>query len=352
MDISSKSQEVITMTESRKKYLEFLKQQVQELCNDKGCYEVHWDYRDEISPNDFHQVYEQCQRIQSSNYKEYLLDLLYEMNSDYDSSLHNMIENKIILSNNINLIREFLDSDFWEDMALAGYNGIEVDLDAILRQSKIRINLMFATEQEKNQDMGSIIHAFGNDYRLPFANWSVSEKDYDNALTYLIHQQGYTVKEMLICLLKDDYDKHDALIASIFHEIANNSAEAMSELTALVSLSGNDIIRFFTVLLKGEGYFAFGPDAVIGLFNEWNGSGSMFEIELEKTFVVPISMIREIQVEGVNPLYTYTVDSVYDLIDSCWKNDLKYTGKPPELLQEDISQTISGINALIEHGEV
>ena len=157
MDISSKSQEVITMTESRKKYLEFLKQQVQELCNDKGCYEVHWDYRDEISPNDFHQVYEQCQRIQSSNYKEYLLDLLYEMNSDYDSSLHNMIENKIILSNNINLIREFLDSDFWEDMALAGYNGIEVDLDAILRQSKIRINLMFATEQEKNQEKANTI---------------------------------------------------------------------------------------------------------------------------------------------------------------------------------------------------
>lgn len=340
------------MTESRKKYLEFLKQQVQELCNDKGCYEVHWDYRDEISPKDFQQVYEQCRQNQSSNFKEHLLDLLYEVNSDYDSSLHNMIENEILLSNDINLIREFLDGDFWEDVASVGYKGIEMNVDDILRQSKLRINIMFATKKEKNQDMGSIIRAFGNDYRLPFANWSVSEEDYDNALTYLIHQQGYTVKEMLICLMKDDYDRHDPFIASIFHEIANNSAEAMSELTTLVSLSGNDIIQFFNTLLKGKGYLAFGPDTVLGIFNEWNGSGSVLEIELEKPFVVPVSMIREIQVEGVDPPHTYTVSNVYGMGGPCWEDDLSYTDIPPELVQEDIGQTIAKIQTLIELGKV
>lgn len=340
------------MTESRKKYLEFLKQQVQEHCNDNGYYEIHWDYRNEISPNYFQQVYEQCQQNQSYNFKEHLLDLLHEVNSDYDSSLHNMIENKILLSNNINLIGEFIDGDFWEDVASVGYNGVEMDIDGIFRQSSCRINIMFATEKEKNQDMGSIIRAYGNDYQLPFANWSVSEEDYDNALTYLIHQQGYTVKEMLICLMKDDYDKHDAFIGSIFHEIANNSSEAISELTALVALSGNDIIRFFTALLKGKGYLAFSPDAVIGIFNEWNGNGGMFEIKLKKAFVVPISMVRGIQMEGVDPSHTYTVNSVYDMVGPCWDNDLSYTNIPPELVQEDIDQTILDIKTLIEFGKV
>lgn len=340
------------MTESRKKYLEFLKQQVQKHCNDNGYYEVYWDYYDEISPSDFLQVYEQCQQHQSYDFKEHLLDRLHEVNPDYDSSLHNIIEDKILHSNNINLIREFLDGDFWEDVASVGYKGVEMDVDSILQQSSCRINIMFATEKEKNQDMGSIIRAYGNDYQLPFANWSVSEEDYDNALTYLIHQQGYTVKEILICLMKDDYDKHDAIIASIFHEIANNSAEAMSELTALVSLSGNDIIRFFTALLKGEGYLAFGSNTVIGIFNEWNGSGSTFETELEKPFVVPVSMVRGIQVEGVDPPHTYTVSNVYGMGGPCWEDDLSYTDIPPELVQEDIDQTISEIQTLIEVGEV
>jgi hypothetical protein len=58
---------------------------------------------------------------------------------------------------------------------------------------------------------------------------------------------------------------------------------------------------------------------MIGIYNPWNGSGSVLEIELEKDLVFTTDMIRDIQIEGVKPDFEWTVDNTYGLIGSCWK---------------------------------
>ena len=55
----------------------------------------------------------------------------------------------------------------WDDLYEAGYTGIDMNLDDLLSRSSFNVNLFFATETEKNFDMGSIVDSFGNDYREP-----------------------------------------------------------------------------------------------------------------------------------------------------------------------------------------
>lgn len=58
----------------------------------------------------------------------------------------------------------------------------------------------------------------------------------------------------------------------------------------------------------------------IGLFNWHYGSGSLLEIQLEKDFILDREKdIYHIQVEDSKQDFGYSVNEVYGLIDSCWK---------------------------------
>jgi len=58
---------------------------------------------------------------------------------------------------------------------------------------------------------------------------------------------------------------------------------------------------------------------MLGIYNSWNGSGSLLEIELEKPLTLSSKDIFKIQIEGSRYCYEYTVDQTYGLIGSCWK---------------------------------
>lgn len=64
-----------------------------------------------------------------------------------------------------------------------------------------------------------------------------------------------------------------------------------------------------------------GKDTTCGLYDSWNGGGSVLEIELDKDVKLPIKY-AEICVEGCR-MRGYDVNEVYGLIDSCWKHSLK-----------------------------
>ena len=74
----------------------------------------------------------------------------------------------------------------WDDLYEAGYTGIDMNLDDLLSRSSFNVNLFFATETEKNFDMGSIVDSFGNDYREPRLE-DIDAESLDNALSYLVN---------------------------------------------------------------------------------------------------------------------------------------------------------------------
>ncbi|MEE5994120.1 MAG: hypothetical protein V3G42_12920 [Oscillospiraceae bacterium] len=153
----------------------------------------------------------------------------------------------------------------------------------------------------------------------------VLQKVNDNALAYLIEQQGYTVKEVVEAFKSEEKVSDSKFINSVVAE-ASNYFGYMGELTLLASVSGKDTTDLLEAIAKGKGSIEISsydknPEINLGIFNEWAGCGSLLELYLEKNVLIPTSMIRNLQVEhaGKDLNHGTTVDKTYGLIGSAWQ---------------------------------
>ena len=238
-----------------------------------------------------------------------------------------------VIKNNIQYESEELQSSFealidgmndYEILEVGGFEGINYDFKDFLDYD-YRINLMFATPYERNCDM-SLIPLF---------------EDVDNnALTYLIRQQGYDVHEVFKSL-KEDRINDSVFVRSVVDELREQSY-CMAELTALVTARGENLLNLLDNIAHENNYISISKDATIGLFNEWNGSGSMLEIQLEKPAVFPTSMVRNVQIEGAGKENSgYTVDAVYGFVSKAWLlGNVEIVNEAPALKEENFDVNI------------
>lgn len=298
--------------ENREAYIAWLREKLEDYCNDDGSYEVYWDYDDSITPD---QLVEAVDNWKSEGYtspESYLASTLYDtVGEAQESQLYVSILDD--LNDAPDEVRACWDEStgIWDDLYEAGYTGIDMNLDDLLSRSSFNVNVFFATETERNFDMGSIVNAFGNDYRDPSLE-DVDAEDLDNALSYLVNQQGHSVAEV--------YGNVDnAFIRSVREEIDENSSEAMSELCALVRMDGQQLLDFIEKRDAAKDSLVLPKDyATMGIFNQWAGCGGMLDIQLEKDAVLPLSMVRGFQVEGQTDPDGYTVNETYGLVGSTW----------------------------------
>lgn len=336
--------------ENREAYIAWLREKLENYCNDDGSYEVYWDYDDSITPD---QLVDAVDNWKSEGYtspESYLASTLYDtVGEAQESQLYISILDD--LDDAPDEVRACWDEStgIWDDLYEAGYTGIDMNLDDLLSNSSFNVNVFFATEAEENFDMGSIVHAFGNDYRDPRLE-DVDAEDLDNALSYLVNQQGHSIAEV--------YGNGDnAFIRSVREEIDENSSEAMSELCALVRMDGQQMLDFIEKRNEAKDSLVLPKDyATMGIFNQWSGCGGMLDIQLEKDAVLPLSMVREFQIEGVrgdtNLWGGYTVDEVYGLVGSAWM-PVHYREGTETGVKEDYSLALDkarGADAIEAHG--
>lgn len=350
VEIPETEEDVVETEEDKQEYMDFLKDEIKYHCNKNGALEFFWDYRDELDADTILNAYRNYKEEGYEFIEDYLANILYDDNMDTfiqyeDDFLKNVI--KDMRESDSEYIRRRADADadsIKDDLESAGYSGVSVNLKDLLELTRIKVNVMFGTEKEQDYDMGSIVSSFSS-WHEPYID-SVNEDDLDNAVTYFIHQQGHTVEEVYRCLFDNPRgfrgvakDEDNSFAKAIVNEMVNNSSAAMSELTALIELSGEDILTFFDMLENQECYLVFDKNTYIGIFNEWSGAGGLLEFQMDKPFVVPVSMVRDIQIEGAKN-YNYSVDQVYGLIGSCWKDTLSYTNIEPELRKENLSDML------------
>lgn len=225
--------------EDREAYIAWLRDEVGWHCNSRGCYEAFWDYDDSVTPD---QMAEACANYEEAGFASplnYLDESIMEKPGFIEA-----LENELISAITRDAAtapegvgEQWVESgDIWGDLESAGYEGIDANVEDLLSNSSFNVNVFFATEAEENFDMGSIVHAFGNDYRDPRLE-DVDAEDLDNALSYLVNQQGHSIAEV--------YGNGDnAFIRSVREEIDENSSEAMSELCALVRMDGQQMLDF------------------------------------------------------------------------------------------------------------
>lgn len=319
--------------EDREAYIAWLRDEVGWHCNSRGCYEAFWDYDDSVTPD---QMAEACANYEEAGFASplnYLDESIMEK-----PGFIGALENELIsaITRDAATAPEGVDEqwvesgDIWGDLESAGYEGIDANVEDLLSRSSFNVNVFFATEAERNFDMGSIVNAFGNDYREPRLE-DVDAEDLDNALSYLVNQQGHSVEEVF-------GNPDNAFIHSIREEIDENSSEAMSELCALVRMDAREMLDLIGKRSEAKGSLVLPRDcATMGIFNQWAGCGGVLDILLEKDAVMPLSMIRGFQIEGQSDPEGYTVNDVYGLVGSCWK---------PAQLSDDIETDVKEDYAL------
>lgn len=325
-------------------WFSYLKEKIKDDCNENGYYEVYWNYDDTLEPQTIKDAVEQAIE-EGVTPSDILSDKLYEMNDDYDSYFINDIRKDIP----DNLVEFADDRDIYDDLYANGYNGIDVNVKELIDRTRLNINVIFATPEEVNSDMSDIILCYGS-WKSP-SYGKIDTTDMDNCMTYLIHQQGHSVKEFYECLDKNPngfgLDHKSTFIESCVDDCVNNTSDAMSAIAVLANVDANE---YYELLKKdSEGYVGFNKSAYCGTFNPWAGSGGL-SIELEKDVVFPKSYINRVQVEGADNS-EYTVDEVFGLVNSCWDSTVDLNAGAPSLYQEDMEEVVSYINSLEEPSE-
>ena len=314
------------------KVIEWLKEEVNKHCDNDGRYQIYSSgYRDVIPDNvvleEFVRLFEsgntECSMADAlidylwTDYGEYGMDSVAEdyLKYDIESDLKALRSKDALLDD---AVEDYLESGepFYDLMEPAGYHGATFDLEDFLGEYKI--NLMFGTAEEQNQDMASITGLFQDlDFNSQYAKDNY-ERFSDNAMTYLIYQQGHTLDEAMQAVAMDETSSDSLFMKTLVEEMRNVSY-TMNTLTFLTEVGGRNMIDLLDSIIKKEGCIKISDDAMFGLYNPWNGSGCM-GMETDTPIVMPASMVRDIQIEGTKVrTYEYTVNEVFGLNGTVWQ---------------------------------
>ena len=186
------------------------------------------------------------------------------------------------------------------------------------------ISFNYDTYLEDTYKVNILIDFINQDSNYEFATSGNLENCKHNNLYTLLQKQGYTKKDyeenLKKLVKKDKYDyDYEKIVAnggskfltSVKEEIDNLGYEWGNTIVVLQELTLKELIENTNFLVSSNN--------MIGLFNCFNGSGSLLEIRLEKDFTINREKdVYTIQIEGAKN-NNYSVNDVYGLIGSCWK---------------------------------
>lgn len=358
------------------KYMDWLKGEVGRLCNERGCYEVFWDYSDSISPDDVLVAWDRYKNEGFSSPEAALETMLYEDDgvvSGTEFYLMQAIERDVLDASEE--VQETFEAseNRWDDLEQAGYNGVDLAIGDLLDRSEFKVNLILGTEEERNLDFSAIDSAYC--YRENGDEIADVDADtLDNALSYLVNQQGHSVKEVYAGL--EGSGPASPFVDSVVGEIEDGSF-GMSALTALATLKGEEVFRLLEARDEGTGSIELSKDACVGIFEPWAGAGSTLGIELERDMCVPAGLVSGVQIEGMRKWQpkideqgrtrepacyvspegidrNWTVNDVYGLVNEAWSGSLSVSAEPaPEpACKEDYGRALEEVCRCVEAGTV
>lgn len=294
--------------------------------NEDGGMEMYLDYRDELSKDDLHKI------MTADNPRETFNEIMIEI----EDNLRFYCEDDIIKNIKDGLSEEeieFCEENedelrdwFWDEYFLY--------IDTKHFNTRVNVNILL--------DVGNCNYDFTRDNILNYCSYySDNGKDLkDSSILWLARQQKKVglLREAIKQTLNGIEYKGDKFIESCISELENLSSH-MGTLTFLVHM---DLFDYFDLRdaiesekelnnsyiyedRKGTGTITISKDTMCGLFNSWNGGGSVLGIEPEKDIIIPIKVIFTAEIETGKSEYGYSVDSVYGLVGSAWDGTIKET---------------------------
>lgn len=138
------------------------------------------------------------------------------------------------------------------------------------------------------------------------------------SLVWLAETQGYSLEQLRQALAEGDIKNPSGFLQSVRQE-AVNTMSGMNMLTFLCKATLGDLLNW----ASNKSDIRVPKSIMCGLFDSWNGSGSVLEIELEKDIVIPKDYIRAFTVDASGGTYDYSADDVYGLSGSAYNTPVE-----------------------------
>ena len=151
----------------------------------------------------------------------------------------------------------------------------------------------------------------------------------ESSLLWLARQQGYTKTQLKQAMRERPAEKN--FMQSMYDEI-NNVASHMNTLTFMVKMSLEEYFHLTDAIVKerernksytmngrkGRGWILLDKTTTTGLYDPWNGGGSLLEIHLDKDVRLPIRCIETAKHDGCRG---YSIRGIYGVMTSSWWGD-------------------------------
>ena len=276
-------------------------------------FEIYVDYRDEIDDSTAQEIFE------ADSPRDTLIEKLWDwyQESEWD-----------IIDNLVNDFKAKTDPKLLEDA-----NIIE---DGNLDDGDIREEFMDIVYVDYPEDWAlsqefcfDIIVSNGDDNYDFWLNEHIVDEDGkvdENAekagLVWLAKQQGYTLEEIVEVLKDEDNVGTNEFLVSVSSEVYNGyGCEA---LTFCVKMTLGQAIELKEKMKENPiGSIVLNKWVTCGLFNPWDGSGSILDIICEKDVEIPFENIWKFYIDEKRSNRYDSIHNVYGTTDAFWKDYLK-----------------------------
>ena len=282
---------------------------------DDGFYhfDIYVDYCDKIGDST-------AQEILESNFpRDALLEKLWD---SYQESEWDIIDN---------LVDDFkakTDPKLLEDANIIEDGNLD---DEMIREEFMDIIYVdYPEDWELGQKFCfNIIVSNGDDNYDFWLNEHIIDKDGNvdknaekSGLVWLTKQQGYTLEELVEILKNGDIEKPKTFLETALQEVANGyGCEA---LTFCVKMTlGQAIAMKERMEENPNGSIVLDKSVECGLFDPWQGGGSVLEIACEKDVEIPFKNIWKFYIDESRSNRYDSIHNVYGVYSSLWRDCLK-----------------------------
>ena len=281
--------------------------------NGEYHFEIDVDYRDEISDSTAQEIFE-------NDYpRDILIERLWDLYQEQEWD---------IIDNLVDDFKEKVDPELLEDANIIADGNLDDGMIRDIFQDTVYVDYpedwalrqefcfnIIVSNGDDNYDFWLNEHIIDED--------GIADKDAEKSgLVWLAKQQGYTIDQVVEILKDGDVVEPKTFLETVLQEVANGyGCEA---LTFCVKMTlGQAIALKEKMKSNPNGSIVLDKRVVCGLFDPWEGGGSVLEIACEKDIEIPFENIWKFYIDERRGNRYDSIHNVYGTDSSLWRDCLK-----------------------------
>ena len=302
--------------------------------------------RDAFDSNDKHYAYELAEEnpnldgvieefyTHNDDYESsFTSDLVYEVKDKIEESLHVSVDLDTVYDCVDNFVTDNFNYNFnYKDLGnipcyLTINNG---DANTDYSRNKVFYNGLITAREEFFDEEGNERLPTREEVRKYYESDPELLSDIQKSgLGFLIKSQGYDPVGFLSDYYSGKKEFQSKFLTSLAHELNEMPETYCSAVTVCLDIPFEDMMKLKESMnteeslklidrynpqgYNGKSNLILSKGVSIGLFNEWDGCGALFEIELENDVVLPLNLIGQLHVDDRSVLgqYTYPPSDVF-----------------------------------------